>query len=303
MNKYLAVFALTMFIMGSVAAVSTPKVFADWLIDGSGALVRVDGTVLGDDDRGEVENEDENEDDSDNREDSGIRATEQAREAEKQRLEKSRETLKNQIEARMKIQEKTGQESEFELRSEDGRLKLKQEVRNAAGTVISKRELEMKEGEALHIQSEDGETARINAVRDGEVEIIKNRLRAKSNLELKVGEKNEISVTLPNGKTREISIPDVALSKLIENGVISQVDGSEAQYELIAGADGEPVYETEALVEKKIFGLPFLKLKFANKVQVAAGESDDGTVAVGDIVSSETQETNFFRRFLERLTR
>lgn len=281
MKPHLTVFALVILVMGTLAATTSPKIFADWLIDRSGTLVQVDGKVLGDDDP----------------------KMEQTREAEKQRLEKARETLKNQIEVRKNLQEKNGQESEYELRTEAGKIKLKQEVRNASGSIIRKQELEFKEGERLHVEQQDGQIAEINAIEGGQTELIRNRINAKTKLELKVNEKNDILVTLPNGKSREISVPDVALSNLINNGVITQVEGAEAQYELTAGDNGEPVYETEALIEKKILGLSFLKLKFANKVQIAASESEDGSVVVGDIVSSKTQETNYFRLLLERLAR
>lgn len=251
---------------------------ADWLLDRSGTLVQIEGDILGDDDaRGE------------------------AKEELKQRQEKSRETLKNQIEVRKTIQEKTGNKSRVELESEMGQLKLKQEIKDEKGKLIRKQEVELKSGDALHVEQEDGETVRVDARKDGRLEMVKNRVKTNSDLDLQVGEKNEISVTLPNGKTKEIALPDKALERLVANGVIASSEGgSESQYELIAGKNGEPVYRVEGQVEKKLLGL--FKLKFAQKLSVAAGSSDDGTLAAGDIVESESQETSPWRRFLERMS-
>ena len=167
--------------------------------------------------------------------------------------------------------------------------------------MIKKQEIEIKKGESLHVEQENGETLRIDVQEDGRLEMIKNRVRTNSTLDLQVGEKNEISVTLPNGKTKEIALPDKALERLVANGVIASAEGgSESQYELIAGKNGEPVYEVEGRVEKKLLG--FFKLKFAQKMEIAASGSDDGSVAPGDIVETQSQETSPWRRFLERMS-
>lgn len=296
MNKLIAVFALTTFFMITLATTATPKVFADWLLDRSGTLVQVDGAILGDDDAvDEVEDEREVENEvEDNK-------VEVRREELKQQQEKSRELLKKQTEIRLKNQEKSGQKSNVEIRTEAGKYKLKQEVKDTNGRLIQKREIEIKEGESLHVEQEDGETIRVDARKDGQLELIKNKIKTKSELNLQVGEKNEISVTLPNGKTKEIALPDKALERLVANGVIANTEGGEeSQYELIAGKNGDPVYEVEGTVEKKLFGL--FKLKFAQKMEVAAASSDDGSVAAGDVVETESQEISPWRRFLERLS-
>lgn len=271
---------------------------ADWLLDLSGTLVKLDPMVLGDDDvkieAVETPKPESNSISTETQKEEIKTQREQVREAAKQ-------TLERQVETRKKIQEKTGNKSEVELRTQEGKFKLKQEIKDQGGRLIKKQEIEIKNAESLHVEQEGGETVRINAKQDGRMELVKNRVKTNSDLDLQVGEKNEISVTLPNGKTKEIALPDKALERLVAKGVIASTEGgSESQYELIAGKNGEPVYQVEGQVEKKLLGL--FKLKFAQKMEVAAGSSDDGTVEAGDVVESTSQETSPWRRFLERMS-
>lgn len=261
---------------------------ADWLLDRSGTLVKVDGYVLGDEDSVEIEVEEEKERERDMVKD----RQESERQAAKQKLE-------NQIEARKKIQEKTGNRSEVEVRSEEGRLKIKQEIRDKADKVLTKKEIEIKDGERFMVEGEDRSKLEINAVRGGELEMARNRIKTNSDMELKISDKNEISVTLPNGKVKEVELPDKALERLVAKGVITQTVGDDNSYELTTGKNGDPVYEVEGQVEKKLFGL--FKLKFAQKMAVAAGASEDGSVETGDVVETESRETGW-RRFFERLS-
>ena len=306
MNKTFVVLLTALFLSPIFSLLSPAQVQADWLLDRSGTIVQIDGSILGDDDSvDEVENENEVEneledDNDDSKNESMQRENESRREELKQQQEKSRELLKKQTEIRLKKQEKSGQKSQTEIRVEDGKSKLKQEIRDANGKLIQKREIEIKDGESLHIEQEDGETVEIDARQDGRLEMVKNRIKTRSELNLQVGEKNEISVTLPNGKTKEIALPDKALERLVANGVIESTEGGEeSQYELIAGKNGDPAYEVEGTVEKKLFGL--FKLKFAQKMEVAAAGSDDGSVEAGDVVETESRETGW-RRFFERFS-
>lgn len=302
MNKYIIFLLSTFYFL-----LPTP-VRADWFLDRSGTLVQIDGAILGDDDTVDsTENEDEVESEDKSTEDrvdtspnpSTQRQFESQREAAKQHQEKSRELLKQQTEARLKSQETNGRKSEVEIKTEAGKFKLKQEIKDARGKLIKKQEIDIKDGESLHVEEENGKTVRIDSLKDGRLEMVKDRLKTKSDLNLKVGEKNEISVTLPNGKTKEVSLPDKALERLVANGVISQNAEEENNYTLIAGQNGDPVYQVEGVVEKKLLGL--FKLKFAQKMEVAATQSDDGTVAAGDVVNSESRETGW-RRLLYRLS-
>jgi hypothetical protein len=316
MNKQVVVFSLVMFSLISFAGAAAPSVSADWLLDRSGTLVQVDGAVLGDDDNDEVEDRDEDEDRgamatptttsaADNEE---IRKLEEQdsrqREAEKKRLEKSRELLKKQTELRLKNQSTTNRKSNVEISSQDGKFKLRQEIKDDQGRLIKSQEIELKDGESLHVEQEGGEPVEINSVKDGELELRRAKIKTNSEFNLKVGDKNEITVALPNGKVKEIALPDKALENLISNGIIAPqtaTGSADNAYQLIAGKNGEPVYEVEGEVEKKVLGI--FKMKFAQKLAVAATSSEDGTVAPGDIVESETREISPWRRLLERLAR
>lgn len=261
---------------------------ADWLIDRSGSLVQVDGTVLGE-------------------EDSAVAVTTEVKEEsvetqekEKKQREHYRQNLERQIEARKKVQERTGQTATYEVKSEANKLRIKQEIKNREGKTLEKREIELKPKESLRVEGENGEHTRINSVRDGMLEVAKEKIKTRSEMEVKVDEKNEILVTLPNGKEREVKLPDQALTRLVENGVISKIEGDDNAYELVTGSNGEPVYKVDGQVEKKLFGL--FKLKFAQKIEVAASSEGDNTQEVGDVVNTESRETGW-RRFLERLSR
>lgn len=263
---------------------SAPAANADWLVDRSGALVQVEGSVLAEtDDATRPE----------------IKTTEQ------KRIEAAKNTLERQIEERKIVQERTGQTTTIELKRDEAKLRLEQKVRNATGSVIRTEERVVKEGESVFVEQESGERVRINAIKEDRVELLKNRIKTSAELPLRVGEKNEISVTLPNGQVKEIALPDKALENLVAKGIITPTQDSdgESTYELTAGKNGEPVYVAEGQVEKKFLGIPFLKMKFAQKMEVAAASSEDGTVQAGDVVETTSQETNPFRRFFERLAR
>jgi hypothetical protein len=287
MNKSSIVLLTALFLSPLFA---TP-VKADWLLDRSGALVKVEGYVLGDDDSVEaVETVEKN-------------RMEQAKDLVKDRQDAVREAakkkLETQIEARKKIQEKVGTRSEVDIKNEENRLKIKQEIRDKNENIIRTQEIKVKEGERFMVEGENKERLEINAIKDGRLEMAKDRIKANSDLDLKVGEKNEISVTLPNGKVREVQLPDKALENLVSKGIIVQGEGENA-YELKANEKGQPVYPAKAQVEKKLFGL--LKMKFNQNIEVAAGDSEDGVVKTGDIVQTESLETSPWRRLLERLS-
>jgi hypothetical protein len=301
MKNNLAVFALVMLTLGSIATYSAPKVFANWLIDRSGTLIQIDGSVLGDDSSNEIENESE----------MLKKQVELKRETSKQNAEKTRETLKQQAELKIKQNEQRVEsqntKSQYELKNKDGALELKGEIKDKNGRIVSTSKQKIVEGESMFVEQEgengEVERVRINAVKDGQMEMIKDRIRTTSEYELKVGEKNEISVILPNGKTKEIALPDKALENLVEKGILTSTEGDlgTTNYELTAGSGGDPVYQVDGQVEKKFLGL--LKLKFAQQIEVAASQSDDGTISIGDVVSSSTRETSPWRLFIERLSR
>lgn len=322
MKKSIVISALVMFTLGSLATYSAPSVMADWLIDSSGTLLRISPSVLGDSDNsGSDDDSDDMDDDSDedeaetpepsSSENSGKRteAQERVREQAKQQnelakkqVEREREALKKQAEVRKENLKKSGNTNEFRIKSEDGKIKVENELRDAKGNLLRRSNTQIDdEKERLGIMGEDGKIMEIKEVAEKRLEIMKERIKTKSELDLVVGEKNEISVTLPNGNVREVKLPDVALAKLVENGVITPTEGEEGEYVLTAGQNGEPIFSgVNGEVEKSFLGF---KLKFKQKLDVAASDSEDGTVKAGDVVASTSQETSAWRKFLERFAR
>lgn len=299
MKQYLIVTGLALIVFSSF--VSTAH--ADWILDQSGTLVKIEGSVLGNDDEQEEEVEQEDETEQESHEDldeSSKKKLESEREDSKKRQEKELEILKKQAEARIKIKEKTGDNSQTEIRLEGQKLKIKQEIKDPSGKSLKKQEIELESGESLHIDQEDGEVIKIEAGEVDRLELLKNKIKTSTKLDLSIDDKNQISVSLPNGKTKELSLPDKALERLVSNGIIASLEDGTTQYQLVSGKNGDPVYEVEGVVQKKLFGL--FKLDFAHKLEVAATSSDDGSVATGDVVETNSQETSPWRRLLERLS-
>ncbi len=339
MNKNLAVFALVTLTLCSVASYAAPSVLADWLIDRSGTLVKVDGTVLGDnsgsgssnsgssgsDDSNSDRDEDENEvsastspatttsntevhtSPSSRPEDRKNPAATKLEMARRLELEKKQKLLNTQIEARKKLQQKNGTRTTTEIKHEDGVELIHQELRDQKGELLKTQEARLDEGETLHIEQENErgeiEKVRINAVKDGRFELMKNNIKTHSDLDIKVGEKNDISVTLPNGTTKEISLPDKALERLVSNGIIAPLSDTDSptDYELSTGKSGDLVYSVKDAVIEKKWG-PFRFKTHAN-VEVAASDSEESGTTTGDVVSEEITDKNPFVRFFARLAK
>lgn len=337
MNKNLAVLALVTLTLCSVATYNAPSVLADWLIDRSGALVKVDGTVLGDNSGSDSSNSgssgsDDSTSDSvgdeseaspsltpspttsntevhtssrpEERKNAAITKLEMAKRVE---LEKKQRLLNTQIEARKKLQEKNDTHTTSEIKRKDGATLIHQELSDKKGELIKAQEVKLEAGESLHVEQENRrgeiEKIKIDAIKDGGLELTKNNLKTHSDLELKIGEKNEISVTLPNGKTREISLPDKALERLVSNGIIAPLTDTDSptDYELSTGKSGEPVYSVKDAIVEKQWG-PF-KFKTHANVEVAASDNEESGTTTGDVVSEEITDKNPFVRFFARLAK
>ncbi len=327
--KKIAPFLFSLF---TILYIFTPSAHADWLIDSSGTLLKISPSILGDSDETVKDTDDKSDDDAkqsdddqdddqiDDQNDDEVESPEsssnpadsertreqeilreqakQKQEQDKKQAEREREALKKQAEARKELLKKSGNKNEFRIKSEDGKIKVESELKDANGNLIRRTKTEIEDDkERFGIMDEDGKIMEIQEVGEDRLEIMRERIKTKSELELKIGEKNEISVTLPNGKVREVKLPDVALAKLVENGVITETEGEEGSYVLTAGANGEPIFSgVSGEVEKSFLGLKF---KFKQKFDVAASDSEDGTVKAGDIIEAKSQETGW-RAFLER---
>ena len=280
---------------------------ADYLYDRSGTLISVDGSVLGDDDaKDEVENESEDNESvsaspspTSSRSESDIKREEQKR-------EQAKKTLEREVEARKKMNDKNETKSRLEVRSEDGKFKLKQEIKDKNGRMINK-EVELKEGESLHIEDENGERTEIKPGimelkeerqenreerkeervenREQKLELIKEKVKARTDFDLSVNEDNELIVTKPDGSSRVlIVLPDQAVAKLQEQGIL--VEGETP--ELTENEDGQAVYKVSQEAERRILGFA-IKFKRDSEVSAETGE-----------VETKSGETNPVKRFLER---
>lgn len=280
---------------------------ADYLYDRSGTLVSINGSVLGDDDsKDKVENESEDKEvvsaspsPSSNRSESDKKREEQKREQDKKKLER-------EIEARKKLNEKKEIKSQLEIKSEDGKFKLKQETRDKDGRV-TKKEVELKEGESLHVENGQGERTEIKPMvmdrieerqenreerkeervenREQKLEMIKDKVKARTDFSLTVDEDNKLIVTKPDGSSRVVAIlPDEAVAKFQEKGIL--VEGETP--ELTENEAGEAVYKVSKEEERRFLGIA-LKFKRESEVSAETGE-----------VETKSGETNPVKRLLER---
>ena len=267
---------------------------ADYLYDRSGTLIPIDGSVLGDDDSVTSSPAP-----SSSRSESEKKREEQKREQDKKKLER-------EIEARKKLNNKNEIKSQLEIRSEDGKYKLDQEIKDQNGRV-TKKEVELKEGESLHIENENGDRTEIRPMvmelkndrkeimaeqktkreenHEQKLEIIKDKIKARTDFNLIVNEDNELIVTKPDGSSRVVTIlPDQAVAKLQEKGVLV---GGETP-ELTENEAGEAVYKVSKEEERRFLGIA-LKFKRDSEVSAETGE-----------VETKSGETNPVKRLLER---
>lgn len=298
--SYLAPFSL-IFLM----ALAQPT-RADYLYDRSGTLSYVSGEVLGED--SEDINDDLNNDVNDDvNDDSRGSARSAEMKREEQAREQAKKTLEREIEARKKLNEKNRVESQLEIKTENGKFKLKQETKDQQGRV-TKNEVELKQGESLHIENERGERTEIKPMvmelkeeaqemrqerreervenREQKLELIKDKVKARTDFNLTVNEDNELIVTKPDGSSRVVTVlPDVAVAKLEEKGIIL----SDETPELTENEAGEAVYRVSQEEEKRFLGIA---LKFKRHAEVSAETGD---------VTTTSAETNPVKRLLERL--
>lgn len=297
----------------TVLAVISPRhALADWLIDRSGSLVRVDGSVLGDDDEPDSEDsesssnssEDEQEshdsedsDSSGSSDDSNDSAEQEAakqeqeriRELQKKQQEAAKQKLEKEIENRQRILEQRRESIKSFFEFQNGKLKVKQEFIDQNGNVIRKTETEIEDDENLHVEGENGELLTVNFVGDDELELHGERVRTRTHFPITIGANGELIITKPDGTEKTVTVlPDAALKNLEQKGF--EIATSSA--ELAEDEEGEPVYEFETLEEKRIFGL--FRSSFKGKTTVSA--------ETGEVVGTESQETSFFRRLFEALS-
>jgi len=109
---------------------------------------------------------------------------------------------------------------------------------------------------------------------------------------------NQLILIKANGEEKVLTtLPDQALSRMREVGAISpEVTPTEGQPELTleTTADGQVAYSTQAVAEKRVFGLGFLKRSIRTKVELNA---ETGEVAQTPVLSNSA-----WGRFLDRFS-
>lgn len=313
MNKSLAVFAFTTFFMITLATTATPKVFADWLLDRSGTLVKLDPLVLGDTDeqKSEVKDEEKKEErkqeevkseQSENRSgenklsEAEKRVTEQRQEAEKKSQEKAREKAKERLESTIKINEikanKNKLETESEIEVDGSKLKIKQKIKNANGKEIET-ELQLENGEELQIESQNGDETKkfkLRARNDDSLEVEKDGVKVGTKLPISINENNELVVTRPDGTTKVVAVmPDQALKMLREQNItpddtLIDANGDSSGLPELEEEDGQSVYKIDGQKEEKVLGI--FKVAYKTKAVVSA--------ETGEIVRTELSNLDRF---------
>lgn len=307
-NKFVPVLVGSLIVVFSF--VSASAVRADWLIDQSGTLVEVDGFVLGDDDQddsssnrdddgdddrgdddGDGDDRDDDHDDDSPQQETKRREAERTREAEKDAAETRREVkqkrLETATEARIKNLETRRETIKSKLEVEDGQLRVRQEVENEDGKVVRTNRTDISPQERLRVEHEDGSLFEINAVEGDKLEIVRDRIKARTDHPLSIGDNNELIVTRPDGTEKVVTVlPDTAADNLRARGL--EPTSEEVELEV----EGEtPVYHFDTQAEKRFLGL----FKFVSRQRTSV------SAETGEVVGSESAETSPWRRLLDRL--
>lgn len=311
MNKTFVVLLIALFLSPFFAPT---LVHADWLIDRSGTLVKLDPLVLGDNDEQKTEEikvEERNEEhkqeeskseQSDNRSGENKpsevekRAAEQSREVEKKSQERAREKAKERLESTIKINEikanKNKFETESEIEVEGDKLKIKQKTKDASGRE-TETELQLENGEELQVESKDGDETKkfkIRARNDDRLEVEKDGVRVGTKLPISVNENNELVVTRPDGTTKIVAVmPDQALKMLREQNItpddtVTDINGDDTGLPELEEEEGQSVYKIDGEKQEKILGL--FKIAYKTKAVVSA--------ETGEIIRTETSGLDRF---------
>lgn len=251
--KYSFLIVGSLLIITSFSAVK--HVRADWLIDLSGALVEIDGSVLG-------------------------RGNEVA----------TTEALKTTTQTRIKSQDSLQQMTQSRLEIQEGAvMQVRQELKNQDGQLVRHNQVDLEPGKKLKIERENGRFFELSADDKGRFEIIDDKLKARTNLPISIGEDNSLIITRPDGTTKTVTIlPDVAADNLRARGLAIS---KEMELEL-EDIDGVAAYRFPVKQEKRFLGL--FKRTY-NQESVVSAET-------GEILETVSTETSPLTRFLEALS-
>lgn len=302
MNKNILVFALIILASGTVATYSAPTVLADWLIDRSGTLIKLDPLVLGDNDeqKSEPVKVEEKREDSKSEEVKSEqvenRPAEQRNEAEKKSLEKDRERAQKNLERTVKNNEinaiRNKIEKESEIETDGNKLKIKQKTKDANGKE-TETEVQLEKGEELQVEAQNGDETKkfkLRARPDDSLEVEKDGIKVATKLPISVNENNELVVTRPDGTTKVVAVmPDQAIKMLREqnitpNETITDPNGVSTSLPELEEENGQPVYKIDGEKQEKILGI--FKITYKTKATVSA--------ETGEIVRTEISNLDRF---------
>ncbi len=300
MNKHFVVFGLIAISLFTLVASNPTSVSADWLLDRTGTLIKIDPRILGDDDSQEIkveENKDEKETErkvesspsSTSKPESGKENKEQERikeEAKKQAeyarraSDKAKEELKKKIEINQ-IKSKTNKmEKESEIEVEGDKLKIKQKIKDVNGKE-TETQMELEKGEELQVETKEGDETKkfkLRARQDDSVEVEKDGVKVGTKLPISINEDNELVVTRPDGTTKIVKVmPDQALKMLREQNITpddssTDVNGESTGLPELEEEGGESVYKIDGQKEEKVFGLFKVAYKTKSVVSAETGE-------------------------------
>jgi uncharacterized Rossmann fold enzyme len=293
MNKHFVVFGLIAISLFTLVATSPTSVSADWLLDRTGTLIKIDPRILGDDDINEIKIEDQNEvkvevesspsstskpeSDKENKEQQRINeAAKKQAEIARKASDKAKDALERTIKTNELKKAKTNVKKESEIEVEGDKLKIKQKIRDVNGEVVET-ETQFEKNEVLQIESKTGDETKkfkLRARQDDSVELEKDGVKVGTKLPISINENNELVVTRPDGTTKIVKImPDQALKMLRDQNItpddsVTDVNGDSTGLPELEEEDGNSVYKVDGQKEEKVFGL--FKVAYKTKAVVSA---------------------------------
>lgn len=290
MNKNYVVFGIIAISLFALVASNPNRVSADWLLDRTGTLIKIDPRILGKDDVKEIKIEDQKETETEVKSSPSSSSNpesrkedkeqERVREAAKKNAEIASDKAKKELKEKIKINEirsKTNKiEKESEIEVEGDKIKIKQKIKDANGKE-TETEMQLENGEELQIESKTGDESKkftLRARQDDSLELEKDGVKVGTKLPISINENNELVVTRPDGTTKVVAVmPDQALKMLREQNItvddsVTDENGDSTGLPELEDEDGQSVYKVDGKKEEKVLGL--FKVSYKTKAVISA---------------------------------
>lgn len=305
MNKKIVISALIVLSLISLLTAYPSSVSADYLLDRTGTLIKIDPRILGDDDQKVEEVKVENKQDEVKKEDSEVKSSPSSTNSpsnSQEKLEKEQEKAREQVKKTAEIARKASDKAKAELKKkieineikskgsklqkeseievEGDKLKIKQKIKDINGKE-TETETQLEKGEELQVESknaDDKNKFKLKARLDDQVELEKNGVKVTTKLPISLNANNELVVTRPDGTTKVVSVmPDQALKMLKDQNITPQDSFTDANGESLDLPEleeeaGQSVYKIDGQKEEKVLGL--FKVSFKTKAVVSAETGD-----------------------------